>query len=131
MKGSNYFKNVIQDYLNSQAEKDELFAKSLRKENKNIDDCITYILNQVKASGCNGFADEEVFQMAMHYYDEDELEIGKPINGKVVVNHSNFEDKKTESQKEEKPKPQPKEKSPKVVKLKPGNQVSLFDFPGV
>lgn len=131
MKGSNYFKNVIQDYLNSQAEKDELFAKSLSKENKNIDGCITYILNQVKASGCNGFADEEVFQMAMHYYDEDELEIGKPINGKVVVNHSNFEDKKTESQKEEKPKPQPKEKSPKIVKLKPGNQVSLFDFPGV
>lgn len=131
MKGSNFFKNVIQDYLNSQAEKDELFAKSLTKENKNIDDCITYILNQVKASGCNGFADEEVFQMAMHYYDEDELEIGKPINAKVVVNHSNFEDKKTEIQKVEKPKPQPKEKSPKVVKLKPGNQVSLFDFPGV
>ena len=94
MKGSNYFKNVIQDYLNSQAEKDELFAKSLTKENKNIDDCINYILNQVQASGCNGFADEEVFQMAMHYYDEDDLKIGKPINARVVVNHSDFENKK-------------------------------------
>lgn len=131
MKGSNYFKNVIQDYLNSQAKKDELFAKSLSKENKNIDDCINYILNEVKAFGCNGFADEEVFHMAMHYYYEDDLEIGKPINTKVVVNHSNFEDKKTEIQKVEKPKPQPKEKNPKVVKLKQGNQVSLFDFPGV
>lgn len=127
MKGSNYFKNVIQDYLNSQAEKDELFAKSLTKENKNIDDCITYILNQVKASGCNGFADEEVFQMAMHYYDEDELEIGKPINARVVVNHSDFEGKKVPTQQKE----QVKERSPKVVKLKSNNQVSLFDFPGV
>ncbi|WP_177764069.1 PcfK-like family protein [Flavobacterium sp. I3-2] len=127
MKGSNYFKNVIQDYLNSQTEKDELFAKSLSKENKNIDDCITYILNQVKASGCNGFTDEEVFQMAMHYYDEDELEIGKPINARVVVNHSDFEGKKVPTQQKE----QVKERSPKVVKLKSSNQVSLFDFPGV
>jgi len=127
MKGSNYFKNVIQDYLNSQAKKDELFAKSLTKENKNIDDCITYILNQVKASGCNGFADEEVFQMAMHYYDEDDLKIGKPINARVVVNHSDFEGKKVPTQQKE----QVKERSPKVVKLKSNNQVSLFDFPGV
>ncbi|RRJ91550.1 PcfK-like protein [Paenimyroides tangerinum] len=127
MKGSNYFKNVIQDYLNSQAEKDELFAKSLSKENKNIDDCINYILNQVQASGCNGFADEEVFQMAMHYYDEDDLKIGKPINARVVVNHSDFEGKKVPTQQKE----QVKERSPKVVKLKSNNQVSLFDFPGV
>ena len=22
-----------------------------------------------------------------HYYDEDDIEVGKPINGKIVVNH--------------------------------------------
>jgi hypothetical protein len=26
--------------------------------------------------------------MAIHYYDEDTIEVGKPIGGKVVVNHS-------------------------------------------
>lgn len=131
MKGSNYFKNVIEDYLNAQTQKDRLFAKTLKKENKNIDDCITYILNRVKESGCNGFADEEIFQMAVHYYDEDDLTIGRPIHTKVVVNHTDFEAKKVASQQNENLKSQPKEKSPKVVKLKTGNQVSLFDFPGV
>jgi hypothetical protein len=28
------------------------------------------------------------FSMAIHYYDEDTIEVGKPIGGKVVVNHS-------------------------------------------
>lgn len=128
MKGSNYFKNVIQDYLNSQAEKDELFAKSLTKENKNIDDCITYILNQVKASGCNGFADEEVFQMAMHYYDEDDLKIGKAINANVVVNH---QVEKPKAEKAEVSKEKVTSAKTKVIKLEASNQVSLFDFPDV
>lgn len=87
MKASPHFKTAIQNHLNSLAANDELFAETLKKPNKNIDDCITYIFNQVKASGCNGFADEEIYQMATHYYDEDDIKIGKPINGTVVVNH--------------------------------------------
>ena len=54
---------------------------------KNIEDCITYILNEVRRSGCNGLDDEEVFGMAVHYFDEADIEIGKPINCKVVVNY--------------------------------------------
>ena len=38
------------------------------KPTKNIDNCITYILNQVKKSGCCGFSDDEIFGMALHYY---------------------------------------------------------------
>ncbi|MBP9481471.1 MAG: hypothetical protein KBF15_08460, partial [Parabacteroides sp.] len=38
------------------------------KPEKNIDDCVTYILNEVKKSGCNGFADDEIYSMAVHYY---------------------------------------------------------------
>ena len=53
------------------------------------DDCITFILNYVKQSGCNGFADDEIYSLAMHYYDEDDIDIGKPLtNCKVVVNHT-------------------------------------------
>jgi hypothetical protein len=41
----------------------------------------------VQKSGCNGFEDDEIFGMAVHYYDEEEIEVGKPINCQVVVNH--------------------------------------------
>lgn len=88
MKSTENFKQVIINHLESVAANDPLFAETLKKENKNIDDCITYILNQVQKSGCNGFDDSEIFNMAIHYYDEDDLKVGKPINARVVVNHA-------------------------------------------
>ncbi len=87
MKVSAPFKNAIQSYLEQRAEYDELFARSYRNPLKNIEDCITYILNEVQKSGCNGFDDDEIFGQAVHYYDEADIEIGKPIECKVVVNH--------------------------------------------
>jgi hypothetical protein len=87
MTASNPFKVTIQSYLEQYATTDELFSDKLKNPVKNIDDCITYILNTVQKSGCNGFADVEIFNIATHYYDEDKIEVGKPISGKVVVNH--------------------------------------------
>lgn len=87
-KVSPHFQEIIQDYLENRAMNDELFAVSFRKPNKSIDDCLTYILNQVQKSGYNGFAEDEIFSMAVHYYDEDNIEIGKAINCKVVVNRT-------------------------------------------
>lgn len=88
MKATDPFKTTIKAYLENRAANDELFAETYAKEGKNIDDCVTYILNQVKASGCNGFADDEIYGMAVHYYDEDKIEVGKPIQATVVVNHT-------------------------------------------
>lgn len=87
MKGTEQFKKTIAEYLNQRAATDPLFAPNLEKEGKNIDDCITYILNQVKESGYNGFSDEEIYSMAVHYYDEDNIKIGKKIECQVAVNH--------------------------------------------
>lgn len=87
MKGTENFKRTIQAYLEERAKVDELFAKSYSKPNKNIDDCITFILNEVQKSGCNGFEDDEIFGMAVHYYDEDNLSVGENISCDVVVNH--------------------------------------------
>lgn len=87
MKGTEHFKRTIQSYLEERAKVDELFAKSYAKPNKNIDDCITFILNEVQKSGCNGFEDDEIFGMAVHYYDEDNLSVGEKISCDVVVNH--------------------------------------------
>ena len=88
MKATDNFKRTIQEYLEVRAKTDELFAKAYAKPNKSIDECITYILNEVQRSGCNGFEDNEIFGMAVHYYDEDNLDVGKKINCNVVVNHT-------------------------------------------
>lgn len=87
MKGTEHFKKTIQMYLEQRAAEDELFAKSYRNPAKNIDDCITYILNYVKGSGCNGFTDGEIYGQAIHYYTENEIKAGKPMQCQVAVNH--------------------------------------------
>lgn len=88
MKGTEQFTRTIAEYLNQRALTDPLFAPRLQKPHKNIEDCITYILNQVKSSGCCGFEDDEIYSMAVHYYDEDELEVGSRVGCNVVVNHT-------------------------------------------
>lgn len=87
MKSTEHFKRTIQAYLQQRASEDRLFAESYRKAGKNIDDCITYILNEVQRSGCNGFTDGEIYSMAVHYYDEDDIEVGNPVSCQVSVNH--------------------------------------------
>lgn len=89
-KATDYFKQTIQSYLQRRAQEDELFAPRYANPKKNIDDCITFILNYVKQSGCNGFADDEIYSLALHYYDEDDIDIdiGKPLKCNVVVNHT-------------------------------------------
>ena len=66
-KVSKTFKKTIKAYLDKRAAEDVLFAKTYAKENKNLDECCNYILQQVKKSGCCGFADEEIYSMAIHW----------------------------------------------------------------
>jgi hypothetical protein len=87
MKATDKFKDTIKRYLDERASQDELFAISYAKEHKNLDECINYIFKSVQASGCNGFADEEIYGMAIHYYDEDDIKDVKPVRCQVVVNH--------------------------------------------
>ena len=86
-KGTDQFKKVIKTYLDNRAESDALFASAYRKVNKSIDECVNFIINEVKKSGCCGFADEEIYSLAVHYYDEDNLQVEKN-NCQVVVNHT-------------------------------------------
>ncbi|MFR0678806.1 PcfK-like family protein [Dysgonomonas mossii] len=88
MKSTNHFQNTIKAYLDKRAEIDLLFSFRYSLPEKKLEDCITYILNQVQKSGCNGFHDDEIFGMAVHFYDEDNIEIGKPMhNAQIAVNH--------------------------------------------
>ena len=87
-KGTMAFADTIRHYLEQRAEKDVLFAVKFANPSKSVEDCVTYIINEVKKSGCNGFTDDEIFGKAVHYFEESEIEVGNPINCKVVVNHT-------------------------------------------
>lgn len=140
MKGTEHFKRTIKAYLDKKAETDELFAVSYAKEGKNLDDCIVFIINQVKASGCCGMTDEEVWSLAIHYYDENNIDVGTPVSCGVVVNHAVVltEEEKAEArqqaiqkyQEEEIRKMRQRNSKPKMasasVSAQP--QPSLFDF---
>ena len=69
MKATDHFKNTIKAYLDQRAETDYLFSFRYSLPEKKLEDCITYILNQVQKSGCNGFHDDEIFGMAVHFFD--------------------------------------------------------------
>lgn len=106
-------KEIIKNYLDERAKTDELFAKSYAKENKSLDECCQYILQEAKKKAGNsnaiGIADAEVFGWAVHYYDEDDIQIGKkPIQAQVSTSaapsapSSKAEPKKTTKKSEKK-----------------------------
>ena len=87
-KGTMAFADIILQYLEKRAENDTLFAVKFANPSKSVDDCVKYIIGEVYKSGCNGFTDDEIFGMATHFYEEDEIEVGSTAhNCKVVVNH--------------------------------------------
>ena len=88
IKVSDPFKKVIEAELTKRAASDPLFAASFSKHNKSIDECVSYILNTVKRSGVAGFTDDEIFGMAAHYYDEDDIGTVSEMKCKVIVNHT-------------------------------------------
>lgn len=88
MKTTRAFTETIKAYLDDMAAYDTTFAERYADPKKNMDECVTYILNEVEKSGCNGFEDDEIYSMAVHYYQESDIEVGKPVNNaQVVVNH--------------------------------------------
>lgn len=86
MKTTDRFKEAIEQHLKYRGFKDPLFAETLKKPNKNIEECINYILNEVQKSGINGYAEEEIYNMAVHYYDEDDIKSNDRPAVKVVIN---------------------------------------------
>ena len=81
------FFTAIESFIMQKMDANDLFAKKVCNPQKNLDDCITYILNTVQKSGYKGFADDEIYSMAVHYYEEENIEVGKLVNCQVVVNH--------------------------------------------
>lgn len=138
-RGTRAFNDTIKAYLEKRADNDALFAIRFANPSKSVEDCVTYILNQVKKSGCCGFTDAEVYGMAVHYWEENEIEVSNPINCQVVVNHTVelTEEEKEQARQdainrlrdEEMAKMRRPTQSKKVSEKKPQvEQPSLFDF---
>lgn len=88
MKGTDKFKQTIEKYLQGLAEEDFLFRDAYTNPKKNIDECCNYIFSQVQKAECNGFADAEIYGMAVHYYTEEDLQVVEEAKDlRVVVNH--------------------------------------------
>ena len=88
MNGTKAFQDTIAQYLMKRAENDPLVAVKLANPSKTMEQCCAYIIGEVKKSRCCGFTDDEIFGMAMHYWEEPEIEVSNtPANYRVVVNH--------------------------------------------
>ena len=88
-KNHGMFADVIKEYLDNYAKDDPVFNERYQNPSKNINECCDYIINQVKASGRNGFADEEIFALARGYYtDEIDKKDLHTAHATVVVNHT-------------------------------------------
>ena len=87
MKSTKAFQDTIERYLEKMAQGDHLFADKLNNPNKSIEGCVNFILSEVQKSEINGFTDEEVYSMAVHYYVEEGITEHGPVQCQVVVNH--------------------------------------------
>ena len=72
------FKDAIKSYLDRRAGQDELFAKTYAKEGKTLEECCNYIIGEARKRGNSvAMTDDEVFGLAVHYYDEDDIKINR------------------------------------------------------
>ena len=80
------FELCIKEYLDQFAEQDVCFKE--KYDSSKIRECVQYIYSEVKKSGRCGFCDDEIFQMARHYFLEEKGLIKCTAPSKVVVNHT-------------------------------------------
>lgn len=81
------FKEIIKAHLDNMAQHDFAFAERYKLEAKSLDKCIDYIKSEAKKqakAGCAAFQDEVVYGWAVHYYQEDNVEVEK-VKAKVVT----------------------------------------------
>lgn len=87
----NEFEKALKAHLDKVAEQDPQFAEKYAAGlagKKDIKSCGDYIILQVEQSRRKGFTDDEVYGMAVHYYDEEGITApARAPQCQVVVNH--------------------------------------------
>lgn len=125
---------TIQEYLEAKlgemAAQDPNFRERYEDKKKPMNDCIRYITQQARkqaVNGCAAISDDDVLQMAAHYYQEQDV---NPTKEEIKAEIKTSKPKQEKPKQEEKPhpvlipKPQPKKKTKNVDNTL---QLSLFD----
>lgn len=118
---------TLQEYLEKKlgemAQQDANFRERYEDKQKSIKNCLLYIKQQAHkqaVNGCAAISDDDVLQMAVHYYQEKDVEpTQKTIPAKVVAAPKEETKPKTAVLI---PKPQPK----KAKKVDNSLQLDLF-----
>lgn len=97
------FQQIIKSYLDKRAAQDAQFADSYSNTEKSIEQCCAYIMSEAKkkckGSGCVAISDAEVFGLAVHYYDEKDIQF-EEVSGYVAS--APTQEKETPVEKKEK-----------------------------
>lgn len=91
------FENAIKEYLDARAKEDVKFAEKYSDEKKSIEECCRFILVEMRKkakSGMYGATDAEVFGLAVHYYDEEDIKVEKNVSAEVVISREMTEEEK-------------------------------------
>ena len=97
-----HFENAIKEYLDKKAKEDVGFAEKYANEKKSIEECCKYILGEMRKkakSGMYGATDAEVFGLAIHYYDEEDVKAEKDVKADVIINRELTDDEKQQMDK--------------------------------
>lgn len=123
----------IKNYLDGRAKEDSLFAETYKKENKSIEECCKYIMQQAqkmynkRVNGGIAIDRKTVYGWAVHYYDEDDIklegelervEVAAPTTIQNPISKEKPVQKKNERKKT-------KQERQKIFKSR---QLSLFDM---
>lgn len=120
------FNEVIADYLKQRAAEDTLFAPKFTNPKKSIDECCRYILGEARKHGNEVvMADDEVFGLAIHYYDEENIKIN--VSGGHRVSNTRPVDKPKKEPVQLSVFNQPPVKRAKAKREESKLQLSLFD----
>ena len=86
------FKDTIQKYLEQRVAEDPLVSPKFEHPKTNIDECCLYILGEARKRGTSVvMSDAEVFGMAVHYYDEENIKIEKVSAGCSISSNQKVE----------------------------------------
>lgn len=107
------FENAIKEYLDARAKEDVKFAEKYSNEKKSIEECCSFILGEMRKkakSGIYGATDAEVFGLAVHYYDEEDIKVEKKTAAMIEEDKRRKEELRKRTAEEKKHKEQERKK---------------------
>ena len=127
------FENTIKNYLDSRAKEDSLFAETYKKENKSIEECCKYIMQQAqkmynkRVNGGIAIDRKTVYGWAVHYYDEDDIKLEGELERVEVAAPTTIQNPISKEKPVQKKNERKKTKQERQKMLE-SRQLSLFDM---